>query len=121
MAKDLHAEATVVLSHALALGQGDVEMLRLVFECGLRSGQYGSALGVLKRLQDPAEQACARSLLADEVVARGDDLGRLCEAPVREDAGRIHRAFAAFERGDDDAAVAELRPIGLSSPCAGWK
>ncbi|MBI4578766.1 MAG: hypothetical protein HY718_03635 [Planctomycetes bacterium] len=121
MAKNLYTEATVVLSHALALGHGDEELLRMVFECGLRSGQYQSALAVFRRLQNPEARARARGLLADEAVARGDDFGRLCESPIREDASRIQRAFAAFERGNDDAAAAELRPIGLNSPCAGWK
>ncbi|HSW47314.1 MAG TPA: hypothetical protein VLM89_17255 [Phycisphaerae bacterium] len=119
--KNLHAEALMVLNNALALGQGSVELLHMVFECGLRGGQYASAAVALNRLQDPADRRRASCLLADEAVVRGEVVERLCEPAVREDAGRIRRAFAAFEKGDDSAAAAELKAVGLTSPCAGWK
>ena len=121
MEKNLHTEAAVVLSHALATGQGTEELLRLVFECSLRSGQYQSAIRLFDRLRDPVERARARSLLAEEAIARGEELERLCEPSIRDDAGRIRRAFAAFARGEDETVAAELKSLGLSSPCAGWK
>jgi hypothetical protein len=121
MAKSLYAEAAIVLSHALALRCGNEDLLWLVFECGLYSRQYGSALEAFKRLQGEEKQARARSLLAEEMVAGGEEAGRLCDSPIREDAARIRGAFAAFERGDEEAVASELKAVGLSSPCAGWK
>ncbi len=121
MAQNLYPEAAVVLSHALSLGHVGEDVLWMVFECGLRSRQYASALGVFQRLRDPGEQARARVMLADEVVARGEEFGRLCNGAIRDDAFRIRRAFEAFERGDDAAASAELKLVGLNSPCESWK
>ncbi len=119
--KNLPAEALMVLNNALAFGQGSVELLRLMFECGVRSRQYETALSALKRLDDPAERLRASAYLADEAVACGESLDRLCEPAVREDVQRIRRAFAAFERGDDPAVADELKGIALTSPCAAWK
>jgi len=122
MEKNLATEAMTVLGHALLLGPGNADLLRLAFDCGLRSGRYEAALQVFDRLKDEAEKARARVLLADEAVAKGEAavLGH-ADPPLREDAGRIRRAFAAYERGDDSAVSAELQPIGLRSPCAAWK
>lgn len=119
--KNLATEAMTVLGHALQLGPGNADLLRLAFDCGLRSGQYETAMQVFGRLQDEAEKARARVLLADEAVAKGEAAFRLADPPLREDAGRIRRAFAAYERGDDSAVSAELQMIGLRSPCATWK
>jgi len=119
--KDLHAEALMVLGNALTLGEGSVELLRLVFQCGLRSRQYASAAAALHRLRDPTERRWASCLLADEAVAGGDAIDPLCDPSVRDDVLRTRQAFAAFENGDDAGVAAALRPIGLTSPCAGWK
>lgn len=119
--KNLFAEALMVLNNALTFGQGSAELLRLMFECGVRSRQYETALSALKRLDDPSERLRAAACLADEAVACGESLDRLCEPAVREDVQRIRRAFAAFERGDDAAVADELKAVGLTSPCAGWK
>lgn len=119
--KNLFAEALMVLNNALSLGQGSADLLWLMFECGLRSRQYETALSALRRLNDPAEQSRASRYLADEAIARGESLDRFCEPATREDVHRIRRAFAAFEKGDDPAVTDELRGIGLTSPCAGWK
>ncbi len=119
--KGLAAEAMAVLGHALQLGGGSAEVLRLSFECGLRSGDYASAERVIGRLQDEAERSRARVMLVDRAVATGDAGGRIADPDLREDVARIRRAFEAFERADDAAVSAELKQIGLHSPCAAWK
>lgn len=121
IAKNQYSEALMVLGNALGLGLGSAELLQAMFECGLRSRQYEMAIQSLRRLDDSPQRELATKLLADEVVARGDELGRLCDPAIREDAARIRRAFAAFERGDDEVMAVELKPIGLRNPCAGWK
>jgi len=121
MEKNLSAEAMTVLGFALQLGKGSPELLRLAFECGLRSGDYDAASRVFGRLEDGADKSRARTLLADEAVAKGEAILRLADPELRDDAGRIRRAFAAFETGDDTAASAELKSIGLRSPLAAWK
>ncbi|MCK4623870.1 MAG: hypothetical protein KAV00_01055 [Phycisphaerae bacterium] len=119
--KSLHVEAFSVLNHALGLGYGNQELLHLAFECGLQGGQYEPAMEMLNRLQEPKLRSQAAMLLVDEAVAQGNGDNRFCEPGVYEDASRIRRAFAALECGDDSVAAAELKPIGLRSPCAGWK
>ncbi|MGB2985330.1 MAG: hypothetical protein WBE26_05555 [Phycisphaerae bacterium] len=119
--KDLHLEAFSVLNHALGLGYGSQELLHLAFECGLRGGQPAPAMKMFARVQEPALRARAARFLTDEAVVQGDEITRLCEPRVRDEASRIRRAFAAFERGDDRQAATELKSIGLRSPCAGWK
>lgn len=120
-AKNLHVEAFAVLNHALSLGYGSQELLHLAFECGVHGGQYEPALRMLDCLREPELCSRASRLLTDEAIAEGDEIGRLCEPQVREDAARIRRAFASFERGADGEAATELKSIGLRSPCAGWK
>lgn len=119
--RNLFAEALMVLNNALSFGQGSADLLWLMFECGLRSRQYQTALSALKRLNDPAERSRASQHLADEAIARGESLDWLCEPAIREDVHRIRRAFSAFEKGDDPAVADELKGVGLTSPCAGWK
>jgi hypothetical protein len=121
MEKNLCTEAMTVLGHALLLGPGNPDLLRLAFDCGLRSGDYETAMQVFGRLKDEAEKSRARVLLADQAVAKGEVVSRHGDPTLREDASRIRRAFAAFERGDDPAVSAELQAIGLRSPCASWK
>ncbi|MGQ9650268.1 MAG: tetratricopeptide repeat protein [Phycisphaerae bacterium] len=119
--KNLFAEALMVLNNALNFGQGSADLLWLMFECGLRSRQYETALSALKRLNDPGERSRAFQHLADEAIARGESLDWLCEPAIREDVRRIRRAFSAFEKGDDPAVTEELKGVGLTSPCARWK
>ncbi len=121
MGKSLFTEAAAVLGHALALGQGNDELLRLAFECGLRSGQYGEAVRQLSRVRDPDQHTRALQMLIDEAVARGEGLARLCEPTIRDGVMCVRRALESFERGDDSAVAEHLKPIGLHSPLSDWK
>lgn len=119
--KDLHIEGLAVVHNALRLGHESQELLHVAFECGLRGGRHELAMEMFRRLQEPALRSRAFRLLVDEAVVQGDGVGRLCEGAAREDALRITRAFAAFERGADEEVTSELKSIGLRSPCAAWK
>lgn len=119
--KHMHAEALMVLKNALSLGRGSAELLQMIFECGLQARQYTSAVTALSSLDEPSFRRRAQSLLVDEALVAGEMLERLCDPAIREGVQRIRRAYAALEQGNHEAANDELKPIGLSHPCAGWK
>ncbi len=93
-------------------------------ECeALIAGEQGSRKAGKSPRRAAAGRAAAQSVAvspADAAVCLGE-IPESGEEPFTEDLARIRSALEAVTRSDFDAAVAQVRPIGVGSEFSNWK
>jgi hypothetical protein len=113
-------DANVVLNNAHLLTTDPETRARLAARLA-QAGDVTQAQAMVPQLPEGPHRAKVIAHLADTALSRGEAGRALLPAELHLGFDAVLRAFASYQKADDDAARETLQSIGLTSPFLEWR